>query len=233
MGSAFGGLLSYLQVGKSEDRFDKPFLRIQKVIKIALLQSKLLREPLAGFMHLAIFWGFLSLIAAVVESIGEGITGHFSFRFLGRFYSAVTFTQEIFCVLVVVAVMLALWRRFISRVKRLQAGTHGNADAAVILRLDFPHCIDTGFAKRGAHLARGVSRRSQVPGIVDGGGVVLRKRFYCRMGPRVLVDAYRPYPRFPELSSVLKASSRADIDPECVFFQHEIPRGVEADRSQR
>ena len=126
-------LLSYLQVGKSEDRFDKPLLRIQKVIKIALLQSKLLREPLAGFMHLAIFWGFLSLIAAVVESIGEGITGHFSFRFLGRFYSAVTFTQEIFCVLVVVAVMLALWRRFISRVKRLQAGPHGNADAAVIL----------------------------------------------------------------------------------------------------
>ena len=106
-------LLSYLQVGKSEDRFDKPFLRIQKVIKIALLQSKLLREPLAGFMHLAIFWGFLSLMAAVVESIGEGITGHFSFRFLGRFYSAVTFTQEIFCVLVVVAVMLALWRRCI------------------------------------------------------------------------------------------------------------------------
>ena len=56
---------------------------MQRVLKIALLQTKLLREPLAGFMHLAIFWGFVALIVAVVESIGEGITGHFSFRFLG------------------------------------------------------------------------------------------------------------------------------------------------------
>ena len=102
-------------------------------MNVALLQTKLLREPLAGLMHGAIFWGFLALIAAVVESIGEGITGHFSFRFLGRIYSLVTFTQEIFCVLVIVSVALALWRRFISRVKRLQAGAHGNADAAVIL----------------------------------------------------------------------------------------------------
>ncbi len=126
-------LLSYLQIGKPEDRFDQPLRRLQRVMNVALLQTKLLREPLAGLMHGAIFWGFLALIAAVVESIGEGITGHFSFRFLGRIYSLITFTQEIFCVLVVVSVALALWRRFISRVKRLQAGAHGNADAAVIL----------------------------------------------------------------------------------------------------
>jgi Fe-S oxidoreductase len=126
-------LLSYLQVGKSEDRFDRPLLRMQRVVKIALLQTKLLREPLAGFMHLAIFWGFLALIGAVVESIGQGVTGHFSFRFLGGLYSFITFTQEIFCVLVVVSVALALWRRFIARVKRLQVDAHGNVDAAVIL----------------------------------------------------------------------------------------------------
>jgi len=126
-------LLSYLQIGKPEDRFDRPLRRLQRVMNVALLQTKLLREPLAGLMHGAIFWGFLALIVAVVESIGEGITGHFSFRFLGRIYSLITFTQEIFCVLVVVSVALALWRRFISRVKRLQAGAHGNADAAVIL----------------------------------------------------------------------------------------------------
>jgi Fe-S oxidoreductase len=126
-------LLSYLQVGKSEDRFDRPLLRMQRVVKIALLQTKLLREPLAGLMHLAIFWGFLALIGAVVESIGEGVTGHFSFRFLGGLYSFITFTQEIFCVLVVVSVALALWRRFIVPVKRLQVDTHGRVDAAVIL----------------------------------------------------------------------------------------------------
>ncbi len=126
-------LLSYLQTGKDEDRFDRPVARLEKVIKIALLQSKLLREPLAGLMHLAIFWGFLALIVAVVESIGEGITGHFSFQFLGKLYSLITFTQEIFCVLVIVSVVLAAWRRFVLRVKRLQVDAHGNVDAAVIL----------------------------------------------------------------------------------------------------
>jgi len=126
-------LLSYLQIGKPEDRFDRPMMRLQRVLKIALLQTKLMREPLAGSMHLAIFWGFLALIAAVIESIGEGITGHFSLRFLGRFYSVVTFTQEVFCVLVAVSVVLALWRRFVTHVKRLRVDAHGNADAAVIL----------------------------------------------------------------------------------------------------
>jgi Fe-S oxidoreductase len=106
---------------------------MQRVVKIALLQTKLLREPLAGLMHLAIFWGFLALIGAVVESIGEGVTGHFSFRFLGGLYSCITFTQEIFCVLVVVSVAIALWRRFITHVKRLHVDRHGSVDAAVIL----------------------------------------------------------------------------------------------------
>ena len=126
-------LLAYLQTGKPEDRFDRPFVRLRNVVKVALLQSKILREPLAGLLHVAIFWGFLALIAAVVESIGEGIAGHFSLRFLGGIYSLLTFTQEIFCLLVIVAVAAALWRRFVSKVKRLQVDAHGNADAAVIL----------------------------------------------------------------------------------------------------
>lgn len=132
-GSSARRLLSYLQAGKSDNRFDRPLERLGRVVKVALLQTKLLREPLAGLMHLAIFWGFLALIAAVVESIGEGITGHFSLRFLGRLYPIVTFTQEIFCVLVILSIALALWRRFISQVKRLQVSAHGNVDAAVIL----------------------------------------------------------------------------------------------------
>jgi len=126
-------LLSYLQTGKPEDRLDRIPARIQRVAKIALLQTKLLREPLAGLMHVAIFWGFLALIMAVVESIGEGVTGHFSFRFLGRVYSLITFTQEIFCLLVIVSVAFALWRRFVSKVKRLHVDAHGSFDAAVIL----------------------------------------------------------------------------------------------------
>jgi Fe-S oxidoreductase len=126
-------LLSYLQTGRPENRFDNLTERAKRVVKIALLQTKLLREPVAGVMHLAIFWGFMVLVVAVLESIGEGIAGHFSFRFLGRIYSLITFSQEIFCLLVAVAIAMALWRRFVSKVRRLQVDTNGNLDAALIL----------------------------------------------------------------------------------------------------
>ena len=211
-------LLSYLQIGKPEDRFDQPLRRLQRVMNVALLQTKLLREPLAGLMHGAIFWGFLALIAAVVESIGEGITGHFSFRFLGRIYSLVTFTQEIFCVLVVVSVALALWRRFISRVKRLQAGARGNADAAVIL-VWILLIVSTLLFQNAARISIGEDGSGlRYPSIVSDGGDLFRQRFYRWMESGVLVDAYRSCPRLPELSSILKASSRIDVDPERVFL---------------
>ena len=126
-------LLSYLQTGRRDDRFDRIGERLKRVANVALLQSKLLREPVAGLTHCAIFWGFLALIIAVLESIGEGIAGHFSFRFLGGFYSLITLSQEFFCLLVMVSVFVALWRRFIARIKRLQVGSRGNLDALLIL----------------------------------------------------------------------------------------------------
>lgn len=126
-------LLLYLQIAKPENRFDQLAERLKRVVNVALLQKKLVREPVAGVMHLAIFWGFIVLIIAVVESIGEGLTGHFSFEFLGGLYRVITFSQELFCLLVIASVGVALWRRFVSKVRRLQVGKEGNIDAALIL----------------------------------------------------------------------------------------------------
>jgi Fe-S oxidoreductase len=147
-------LLSYLQIGRPENRFDNLFERVQRVVRIALLQTKLMREPLAGLLHLAIFWGFVVLVVAVIESIGDGISGHFSFRFLGRLYSLITFSQEMFCLLVIVAIGLALWRRFVSRVRRLQAGAHGNLDAALILAWIF-FIVSTLLLQNAARISLG------------------------------------------------------------------------------
>lgn len=133
-GASVRRLISYLAVGKPENRFHNAGERLKRVVSIALAQKKLLREPLAGILHLSIFWGFVVLILAVLESIGEGLTGNFSLAFLGRgVYGVITFSQEIFCVLVMAAVVVAFWRRFIVRVKRLQVDKHGSVDAALIL----------------------------------------------------------------------------------------------------
>ena len=126
-------LITTLQLGKSDNRFDNIPARLKNVFTIAFLQTKLLREPIAGTLHLFIFWGFLALSLVVVETIIEGLFGHFSFSFLGTGYKVITFSREFFCLLVMVGVIGSLWRRFITKVKRLQVDAHGSKDAAMIL----------------------------------------------------------------------------------------------------
>ena len=137
-------LLSYLQTARPENRFDNLTERAKRVVKIALLQTKLVREPVAGIMHLAIFWGFMVLVVAVLESIGEGIAGHFSFRFLGRIYSLITFSQEIFCLLVAAAIAMALWARPSS------SGSATAVPSAVPLVMAMARLVSSGTAMRTA-----------------------------------------------------------------------------------
>ncbi len=147
--AAFGGIIinakrltAFLRLGKWTNRFDHPNERVKRVLGIAIGQSKIFRDPIAGPIHAFIFWGFMVLLFAVIESIGEGLTGassamrgHFSLSFLGPVYSVITASQDAFIVLVVVSVIAALWRRFVTRVKRLEGDTHEKLDATIILIL--------------------------------------------------------------------------------------------------
>ncbi|MEK7818901.1 MAG: heterodisulfide reductase-related iron-sulfur binding cluster [Bacteroidota bacterium] len=126
-------LIKLLKLGKSENRFDQIGKRFGRFFLIGLAQKKLLQDPIPGILHIIIFWGFLALSFAALESIIEGFVAQFSFSFLGTFYSVITFSQELFCAIVVVAVVLSLWRRFISKIPRLQVDKYGKIDAALIL----------------------------------------------------------------------------------------------------
>ncbi|MGK9477309.1 heterodisulfide reductase-related iron-sulfur binding cluster [Melioribacter sp. OK-6-Me] len=130
-------ILSYLRIGQSENRFDNISERIKNVLKIAFGQSKLLREPAAGIIHFLIFWGFMLFLLVVVESIIQGFYYDFNFSFLGRIYLLITFVQDTFGFFVMIAVLAALYRRFIIKVPRLNVGKKGNLDAAVILLMIF------------------------------------------------------------------------------------------------
>ncbi len=128
-------LISHLKLGQPDNRFDAPLTRLKRMLVVALGQTKILREPLAGAMHAFIFWGFLVLLTSVLESIGEGLVSGFSFRFLGVFYEPLAFMQDLFGGLVILAVMVAFYRRAIIRPKRLQLEGHGQADAVFILSM--------------------------------------------------------------------------------------------------
>jgi Fe-S oxidoreductase/nitrate reductase gamma subunit len=126
-------LLDFLRVGKWTNRFDNPIERLRRMFVIAIGQSKIMRDPVAGPIHAFIFWGFLALLFAVIESIGEGIFGRFSFSFLGGFYSVITVSQDVFVALIILSIIVALWRRLVSKVKRLQGDKEEKIDAQIVL----------------------------------------------------------------------------------------------------
>ena len=128
-------LIGYLRIGKNENRFDRIPERVATVLRIAFGQTKLLREPLAGFLHVLVFWGFVILLAAVLESIGEGLIPHFSFSFLGPLYGPLIFLEDLFGGLVFLSVLVYLYRRIIAPPARLRVSGHAKWDAIFILSM--------------------------------------------------------------------------------------------------
>lgn len=126
-------LISYLKLGRAENRTDKPFQRLKRVLVVAFGQTKLLREPMAGLMHFFIFWGFVVLFTAIIESIGEGFYYYFSFSFLGSLHSPLIFLQELFALFVVVSVLFAFYRRIVLKPKRFE--NHSSTEAYFILTM--------------------------------------------------------------------------------------------------
>ncbi|MEX1140406.1 MAG: (Fe-S)-binding protein [Bacteroidota bacterium] len=127
-------LIVMLNVGKPDNRFDHPMQRLWSVLSVALGQTKILREPVAGLMHAFIFWGFVVLLTAVLESILEGLIPGFSLTVIGTVpYEILAAFQDGFAALVVLGVFIALYRRYVVRPKRLELDLHSKVDATAIL----------------------------------------------------------------------------------------------------
>jgi Fe-S oxidoreductase len=147
-----GRLVRQLKIGGQENRFDNPGRRIRNVLVIALGQTKLLREPLAGFLHVLVFWGFIVLLAAVLESIGEGLFPGFSFRFLGPLYPPLTFLEDAFGGFVTISVLVYLYRRLVATPGRLKVSGHSKWDAIFILTMILVVMV-TMFGQNAARIA--------------------------------------------------------------------------------
>ncbi|CAN5283806.1 (Fe-S)-binding protein [soil metagenome] len=130
-------LAAYLNFGVAENRTDHPLTRIKNVLTIGIAQKKIFRDPVAGPMHALIFWGFMVLTAGTVEILVSGVFPLFSYaailpRPLFLAYSA---SQDIFALLVILAVGFALYRRIIVHPQRLEGDHLEHTDALIILSL--------------------------------------------------------------------------------------------------
>lgn len=126
-------VISYLKLGKPENRLNNILQRIKNTFQIAILQSKLFRQKFAGILHLFIYWGFLILLLSVIEGFIEGYIHGFSFMFIGKIYSILTLTQDFFGFFVLISVIISLIRRYFFTPKRLIVEKSSRLDATLIL----------------------------------------------------------------------------------------------------
>ncbi len=89
------------------------------MIRIALGQSKMVRRPIAGVLHIVVYLGFIIINIELIEIIIDGVFGtHRIFSSMGVFYGFLIGSFEIFAVLVLISVLIFWFRRNLIRLKR-------------------------------------------------------------------------------------------------------------------
>ena len=88
--------------------------------RVALGQSKMTVRPIAGFLHIIVYVGFVVINIELLEIIVDGFLGtHRIFSpYLGSTYDVLIATFEIFALLVIIAVSAFWIRRNIMRIRR-------------------------------------------------------------------------------------------------------------------
>lgn len=104
--------------GQTEPINNKP-QRWRNMIRIALGQSKMVRRPIAGVLHIVVYLGFIIINIELIEIIIDGVFGtHRIFSSAGVFYGFLIGSFEIFAVLVLISVLIFWFRRNLIRLKR-------------------------------------------------------------------------------------------------------------------
>ena len=112
-------IIRNIKLGKEVNRSDNPSERWKNMAMIALGQSKMVKRPVAGILHIIVYLGFVIINIEVLEIVIDGLFGtHRVFAFLGGFYNVLIGSFEILALLVLVAVIAFLIRRNIIKLKR-------------------------------------------------------------------------------------------------------------------
>lgn len=112
-------LIRNIRLGRDIDRSDRPAERWKNMAMIALGQSKMVRRPVAGFLHIIVYAGFIIINIEVLEIAIDGLFGtHRVLSFMGGLYSFLIGSFEILAFAVLVSVLIFLVRRNVLRIKR-------------------------------------------------------------------------------------------------------------------
>jgi len=110
-----------IKLGKDVDRTDNKSERLKNMMMIAIGQSKMVKRPLSGLLHIFVYIGFIIINIEVLEIIIDGLLGtHRIFQGIigDGFYAFLIGTFEILAALVFVAVIIFWLRRNVANIKR-------------------------------------------------------------------------------------------------------------------
>tara|TARA_A200000113_G_scaffold110917_1_gene99595 strand:+ start:548 stop:1813 length:1266 start_codon:yes stop_codon:yes gene_type:complete len=113
-------IIRNIKLGQKTNRSDQKSKRWKYMARVALGQSKMTVRPIAGFLHIIVYVGFIVINIELLEIIVDGFLGtHRIFSpYLGSTYDVLIATFEIFALLVIVAVSAFWIRRNIMRIRR-------------------------------------------------------------------------------------------------------------------
>lgn len=133
-------IIANIKLGKDLEINDNKAERWKTMARVALGQSKMVVRPVAGFLHILVYVGFVIINLEVLEIIIDGIFGtHRVFAFLGPVYDVLIGSFEILAFLVLVACVIFLIRRNVLNIKRFHLAEMTKwpkSDANIILVIE-------------------------------------------------------------------------------------------------
>ncbi|WP_250436454.1 (Fe-S)-binding protein [Hanstruepera flava] len=112
-------LIRNIKLGRDKDVSDNKAQRWKNMTMIALGQSKMVKRPIAGILHVIVYVGFVVINIEVLEIIIDGLFGtHRVFSSMGSLYGILIGSFEILAALVFVSVIIFWIRRNVIKLKR-------------------------------------------------------------------------------------------------------------------
>ncbi|MCD6179481.1 MAG: (Fe-S)-binding protein [Bacteroidales bacterium] len=104
-------IIQNIKLGKPLDIKDQQQKRWKTMFLVAIGQSKMVKRPIAGILHILVYTGFIMVNFEMLEIMTDGIAGtHRVFSFL-PFYNVLISVFEVFALAVITACVVFLFRR--------------------------------------------------------------------------------------------------------------------------
>jgi len=112
-------LIRNIKLGHDVNRSDNASERWKNMTMVALGQSKMVKRPIAGFLHIVVYVGFVIINIEVIEIIIDGLFGtHRVLSFMGGFYDVLIGSFEVLAFLVLITVIIFWIRRNVIKLGR-------------------------------------------------------------------------------------------------------------------